>query len=353
MSTLRIVLVPLLALLLLPAASGATTTVSLSGATVQVTGGPEVNDLTVGVLLPDLSDPNGIVAGAGCTQVSATKATCTYDWQVIEMHLGDGADRVTAGALSPRSAVVHGDGGDDDLGVGSMDDRLYGDDGDDKLSAGGGDDQVEGGAGNDTIKAGGGNDRVDGGAGMDDVSGDGLIGAEDGNDVIAVRDGESDAVQCGLGADRVTADALDVVDRPDCESVDIGTVVTPPGPGTTPVTPVMDVELGTRGSMKLRTLADRGVRLACTFLAQGSMTARLVVSATEARKLGLRRKTVLATLTAPVRADDYSITLQPRAAYRSRLRRLRRSIRMTFEVSARTTDGSSTDRDSTALTFVR
>jgi hypothetical protein len=358
----RLGLLSLLAIVLgalAPAGAQALTTVSLSGGTVVLTGGPEANNVTVGVLLPDFTDPGGIVAGAGCTQTSATEADCGWDWTVLDATFGDGDDTLTAGALSPRSAVVRGDAGNDNLGTGGMNDRLYGGDGNDTLYGDGGDDTIEGGPGNDTIEAGGGNDSVDGGPGMDSVRADGTVPAEDGNDVIAIRDGESDSASCGLGADRVTADSIDVIDRSDCEMVDVGAAPTPtptptpsptptPAPGATSM--IVTVLAPTR--VKMATVLKRGVRVTCEFLAAGSFTAQLRVSGSQARKLHRRGTVVLAEVRGKVDAAAYWVRLRPKSKYRSALRRAR-SINATVRIVGRNSAGTSTDSDTAKVRIVR
>ena len=48
---------------------------------------------------------------------------------------------------------------------------------------------------------------------------DSILG-ELGNDTILARDGERDVISCGLDADRVVADAIDVI-REGCEQVEL------------------------------------------------------------------------------------------------------------------------------------
>jgi Ca2+-binding RTX toxin-like protein len=73
-------------------------------------------------------------------------------------------------------------------------------------------DRLLGLGGNDWLRGLGGQDVLDGGLGKDIVSGG------PGNDLVLARDGVRDRVYCGLGKDRVTADALDRTER-DCETV--------------------------------------------------------------------------------------------------------------------------------------
>ena len=88
-------------------------------------------------------------------------------------------------------------------------------------------DVVDGGAGDDLVEGGFGDDRLVGGPGRDTVNGDRKSRCNEyacdlfvaGNDVIEVRDGEVDSVSCGTGADRVVADAADVI-ADACETIE-------------------------------------------------------------------------------------------------------------------------------------
>ncbi|HWT92894.1 MAG TPA: hypothetical protein VN238_07845, partial [Solirubrobacteraceae bacterium] len=98
-------------------------------------------------------------------------------------------------------------------------DKVIGGSASETIDAGAGDDRVEGGFGNDTIVAGPGRDTVFG----DKTGGNcGLFESCDapvGNDTIDTSDGEADSVDCGVGTDRATVDAIDTVAG--CESVDV------------------------------------------------------------------------------------------------------------------------------------
>lgn len=333
------------ALVLAAPGAGATTTVSLSGTTVMIIGDAEDNHITIGVTTPTITDPAGINVGPGCVLGSGTGvAYCGeygFGWDALEAHLGDGDDRVTAGALSPRTAVVYGEGGDDELGVGSMDDELYGGDGDDQLAAGGGDDIVDGGADEDTIEAGGGNDTIDGGPGMDNVSADGYVGWEDGNDVIAIRDGESDAAQCGLGADRVTADHIDVIDGADCEFVDLPALVpAPPAPPVLPAPADTTPPALTLSDNKL-TLDRRGVvRVHVTCPAGETAGCAGAVRLRSAKKIKATRRARPAILALGNKAysaaagTTVTVAVKPSAKARRAVRRARR-LKVKLTVTAR------------------
>jgi hypothetical protein len=102
------------------------------------------------------------------------------------------------------------------------------------LDGGAGDDRVTGGELGDDLRGGAGDDRLDGGAGNDQITGDAgrdtLIGGL-GDDLLAARDGEVDIVDCGPGADRVSADAIDALAA--CET----DVNAPTAPVTSPGAP--------------------------------------------------------------------------------------------------------------------
>jgi hypothetical protein len=72
-------------------------------------------------------------------------------------------------------------------------------------------DVLQGAGGNDVLLGGVGRDRISGGAGFD------VIGGAAGSDVIQSRDRTPDVVDCGAGADSVTADVIDSAAH--CETV--------------------------------------------------------------------------------------------------------------------------------------
>ena len=88
-------------------------------------------------------------------------------------------------------------------------------------------DTIDAGAGDDTIEGGNGDDAITGGPGRDTINADAAADScnflvcrlPHGNDTVNVRDGEADSVECGVGTDRVIADAADTV-APSCETVD-------------------------------------------------------------------------------------------------------------------------------------
>lgn len=120
-----------------------------------------------------------------------------------------GGDRILGGA------------GDDRIDGGAGADCLYGQNGRDRLMGGSGNDLLEGGSGSDVLTGGGGRNQLNGGSGNDRLRGGPLpdrIRAGGGDDRIAAVDRRRDAIVCGKGRDRVTADRADRVHR-SCERV--------------------------------------------------------------------------------------------------------------------------------------
>jgi Ca2+-binding RTX toxin-like protein len=112
--------------------------------------------------------------------------------QRVRIDLGEREDTATV-ALPVAATVLGGPGAD-------------------RLGAGEAGDEIDGGEGNDAVSAGGGDDLISGGTGADEL--DGGPGA----DRLVARDGLTDVVRCGDGADVVDADTLDTVAL-DCENV--------------------------------------------------------------------------------------------------------------------------------------
>jgi Ca2+-binding RTX toxin-like protein len=142
-------------------------------------------------------------------------------------------DVPNAGDLVSRDRLFGGPG-DDTLRGGDGFDRIHGGPGKDTADGNGGNDLMSGGAGDDTQNGGPGNDRIfanrgvdttNGGPGNDvlfalarrdvsgpnDTAGDTVRG-DAGDDVIRVRDGEQDTVNCGDGNDRAFLDFKDKIE---------------------------------------------------------------------------------------------------------------------------------------------
>jgi Ca2+-binding RTX toxin-like protein len=115
----------------------------------------------------------------------------------------------------PKFHTVRGTSAADRLTGGSARDELLGYGGADVLRGGPAGDILRGGRGPDTLYGQHGPDLLIGGGGEDELHGG------RGDDVFRARDGRVDAIHCGDGHDRVTADAGDRVGS-SCESVDRG-----------------------------------------------------------------------------------------------------------------------------------
>lgn len=137
-------------------------------------------------------------------------------------------------------ATLTGSDGPDELTIFNVDagSVLNGRGGDDRLSGFDLADTIDGGAGNDTIEGGYGDDAITGGPGRDAINAD-VSGTTChviqcrmpyGNDHVDARDGEADAISCGIGTDVVEADPEDTV-GPDCETVHRTAAAATAGPG--------------------------------------------------------------------------------------------------------------------------
>jgi hypothetical protein len=164
--------------------------------------------------------------------------------------------------------------------------NLVGRGGDDELVGNDFDDSVDGGAGNDHVEGGLGNDTVTGGPGRDTIYGDATASRctyysckiPFGNDVINARDGEADNIDCGIGQDKATVDAIDVVSN--CETVDGAGSNGPSGNNSVKVT---------LGKGKLGSVAAKGYTLKVKCSAACSATATMTADKATARKLGAKK----------------------------------------------------------------
>jgi hypothetical protein len=164
-------------------------TVSFDGAAND--GRPGENDTIVGVEKIGSSVPGTFVGSAGADDI------------------------FVKGDFSPGVSTVQGLGGND---------TLRGHDQVETIDGGAGDDTIEGGLNDDTLTGGPGKDKILGDSSQNTCN---FLACRIsfGNDTIDARDGEQDSVDCGVGDDRATVDAVDVVAN--CETVDTGGA---PGP---------------------------------------------------------------------------------------------------------------------------
>ena len=336
---LRLVLAAIGLLAATPAAHASTA--SFSSGTVTVTAAPgERNVVWVyGELSQQgqISDTAGITAGPGCNAVSSTQVECgprddgaggvTYgNYDTVAADLGDGDDEFYATHTLLGKVDVKGGDGADKLSTGYADVGLLdGGSGDDVLDGADGDDQLSGGAGNDKVDGDDGSDVIDGGTGLDDLKGDGGLGGSNGNDRLLARDGERDTVSCDLGADSVTADALDVVEASSCESIDVPAAAGggPGAPGGSPAGGALRVVTpNPPRSIRRATLARRGLILKGSASAASLVSAKLIVSKAVARKLRLKRRT-LGTATKTFAAGSWSLKVTVAKSARRRLTRVK------------------------------
>ena len=156
---------------------------------------------------------------------------------------------------------------------------LIGNGGDDELAGQDFNDTVDGGAGNDQVEGGLGNDTVTGGAGQDIIYGDATASRctwysckiPFGNDVINARDGEADSIDCGIGEDKATVDAIDTVTN--CETV-TGAGSNGGGPDGNSGAKKLTMTIG---KVKLGALASKGltVKVNCTAACTAKGTLKL------------------------------------------------------------------------------
>jgi Ca2+-binding RTX toxin-like protein len=168
--------------------------------------------------------------------------TVSEDGQANDGRPGEGDNVVNLEKIYLNApATLSGDGEADDYTVfntAETPSSLSGGGGNDKLSAFDYDDTVDGGAGDDTLTGGYGNDTITGGPGRDTIYADvssttcSYIQCRlpQGNDTIDARDGEADQIDCGVGTDTVSMDAVDTA-GPNCETVVKGGPGPGPGPG--------------------------------------------------------------------------------------------------------------------------
>lgn len=317
--------------------AGATTTLSRSGNTISLTGDAAADDVTAGrsqvrVTFAPHADGTVLVAGPGCRTLPRVHGVREVDCGPIakpanpltlKADLGAGNDRLDPAWASDRHPKLIASGGEgNDLIYGTwLADDIDGGPGDDFLVGGPDRDSMKGGAGNDAVFGGADSDAIFGGTGRDQLFGDLEEGAADaelggaGMDVIDATDAptadelaamtpeqilaiapEADQVDCGQGVgDAAAIDAADTVNAT-CEGVS-GGGHTPITPNTTPVFPAT-LGVATRATLH-RTSALRGgpIRFITTSSAGGYISAKLELSARDARRLHVPGGRMIAGLT--------------------------------------------------------
>ena len=146
-----------------------------------------------------------IVAGAGCTLVDATHASCmSTRVQRIDVMLADGDDTATIddSAYPPGSPLL-----------GGVPVTVAGGDGHDTITGGAGSDDLSGGPGADILHGGGGQDALSGDEGDDQLYGDGgaefSISGGDGDDTLRGGPGDDNGLSGNAGDDKVYGDEGD------------------------------------------------------------------------------------------------------------------------------------------------
>ena len=135
--------------------------------------------------------------------------------------------------------------------------------------------------------------------------------------MIDARDGAQDTIDCGAGADRVIADAADVI-AANCEQVEKGQGPGPEGPGGDTSKPG-----GLTGpSSYTRRALKRGVAFEHTCAAACTITVKLVGDKKTARKLG--GKTIAAGKGSRATGGPLKVTARLTGKAKRRLGRLRK-----------------------------
>jgi hypothetical protein len=200
--------------------SALASSISLSSGTLTYTGtATEANhvtfsfDLFHGYVIQDtgvagISVPNNPNNQPGCRTYAAQTVYC--DWGTVYSIVARLGDRGSFAQSKLSQTPV----------------TLYAGAGNDTLIGGGGANTLVAGAGTDTLTAGSGNTRLVGGSGATTLtggSGHNVYQGGSGADTIKARNGVTEDVTCGAGADAVTADTTDTASA-DCEVVDRGAV---------------------------------------------------------------------------------------------------------------------------------
>jgi hypothetical protein len=161
------------------------------------------------------SSPTSSGSDAGFREVDCPKEM----FKGIILEPGSGEDRAEY-KVPDIPGILSGSVGSDTLISGDAADDLSGEQGNDTLSSGNGDDIVNGDEGADKLDSGAGNDTVTGGTGTD------TINAGAGDDKLFAADGIAEQVNCGDGADTITADQADTLAG--CEDVTLLNVTAAP-----------------------------------------------------------------------------------------------------------------------------
>jgi Ca2+-binding RTX toxin-like protein len=236
---------------------------------------------------------------------------------------GDNVVAVEKFTVTADNATITGSDAADDIFVEANGSTVNGLGGNDKLVTYDGNDTILGGDGDDFIEAGFGNDVLDGGAGKDQFNGDRTESNvfAVGNDQIRARDGVSELVSCGLGADSAEVDTVDVVDAT-CESVNRGGVGF--GSSTRVSLALAAGKIPARGPLPVRIANANGFPV--TGSVSGQTTGKVTVSAKRLVKLKAKSFSVGAN-------GKKTVKLKLPAALKRTLRRTGKlSLRLTVKV---------------------
>ena len=359
-------------LVCLPATASATTSATRVDNAITITGddGPNVisvNNVGDFIMYEDRTGQS-IVAGDGCFQENPSLINCGQGGFGLKatVTLGGGDDTYDDRLARTDWPVADVDAGagNDTINGSYGSDILRGGDGNDTLRGIAANDQIDGGPGDDTIHGGADDDLVIGGPGRDSINGDGEYSGTTlgGNDTIQARDGETDQVACGFGADTAVLDASDVLDLVgDCESVDQqaagggggGGAGGGGGGGSTPGSTALTVALSKPKPVGLRALArGKALAVSATLSQPCAATLKLTVRRAEARRAKLGRKAV--TLASTVKAapsGKLRASLKIKKVYQSKLRRLKR-LKTTLSIACKGTSGASAAK-SMSITLTR
>lgn len=233
MRSTAITLAVALALAALPAAAGAHAIMHVDGGVLYYDSPDSVslNRVVIGAPNPDtvrVDDPtvSGGIDPGPCVPVTEYEVDCpSSSVSAVTADLGPHNDRFNIEIALP--ITLYGGPDQDQLTGGPRDDVIDGGDGFDVLAGGDGNDALTGRAGEDSLDGGAGNDILIGSEEADTFQGG------PGDDDIRSRDGVPETVNCGDGADVVTADPSDFAAL-DCERVDRAVPGTTPPPEETP-----------------------------------------------------------------------------------------------------------------------
>jgi len=222
--------------------------------------------------------------------------------------------------------TITGNANANELNGSSEDDLLEGGGGDDLINGGSGKDRVNGGDGADKLEGSSDEDVLDGGKGRDTFEGDPpctLNGCSGGSDDILARDGEEDRVNCGVGADKVTADQFDIVatdPQQGCETVDRATIgnpnppTNPTGPTGPTLDPAASVQFKLLSKRSFRALLRSGARFSVSCAGACEAVGTLFYKGT---KVATGRKTAL-------KAGTVTVVVKVSKAGKRKLKRLKK-----------------------------